>query len=156
MRRETRTTNRYGSVWRHRQSCGSTRGPEADRHDKSLIVHIKERSGDRAVSHPVRVLLERARIDEFEFHGMMLRGLGCGPGRIAKSFSFFFPKTSPAPRSGRVGATAAEHSCPAGPAGPLGPAQDDAAGMPRRSVELLLHRLVRSASDSSFPRCPSP
>nr|WP_172691252.1 hypothetical protein [Rhizobium rhizogenes] len=29
----------------------------------------------------------------------------------------FFPKTLPGPRSGRAGATAAEHPCPAGQAG---------------------------------------
>jgi len=34
-----------------------------------------------------------------------------------RSFSVFFPKTSPGPRSGRAGATAAEHPCPAEQAG---------------------------------------
>lgn len=42
---------------------------------------------------------------------------GCRTQPIATSFLVFFSKTPPGPRSGRTGATAAEHPCPAGQAG---------------------------------------
>ena len=40
-------------------------------------------------------------------------------------FLVFFSKTSPGPRSGRAGATAAERPCPSGRAGLTSPAKDD-------------------------------
>jgi len=46
-----------------------------------------------------------------------------------RSFSVFFPKTPSGPRSGRAGAIAAEHSCPAGQAGLLQPCAERRAGI---------------------------
>src|SRR5579875_2385202 len=71
--------------------------------------------------------------------GTLLLGVA---DRRCRPFLVFFPKTPPGPRSGRAGATAAEHPCPAGPAGLTSPAQDDGPGSRRRRL---------SASDDGPP-----
>ena len=78
----------------------------------------QQRVGLRAGLGPARlvgIVLQRARIDLHEFHGMF--SFGVSDAALRRSFLVFFPKTSPGPRSGRAGAIAPEHPCPAGQAG---------------------------------------
>ena len=91
--------------------------------------------------------------------------MGCSVFGVADhagrgSFSVFFPKTSPGPRSGRAGATACRASLLGRPSGAISPAKDDAAGIASQAVERQRQRCGRSARRVSFPsrfhQIPSP
>ena len=117
---------------------------DADGLDRRQQQRVGLRRG-LGLARLVGIFLQRARIDLHELHGNSpVRGLRTSP--LARSFLVFFPKTPPGPRSGRAGATAAEHPCPAGQAGLTALRRTTRPGSRAGAVERQRQRSDRSAN----------